>query len=125
MKTGEAEKRKSLEEVFSSFFQLEVIQLGDFKRNEVIRDLMLLLLQRVGSRMDIQKIAKEVGISQPTLIQYISFLENTYFIKTIKPLSKGRDSEIRKMPKVYCCDTGLANHFAGLDMGPLFENSVF
>mgnify|MGYP001576398126 FL=1 len=29
------------------------------------------------------------------------------------------------MPKVYVCDTGLANHFARLAAGHIFENSVF
>ena len=125
LKTGIAEKKRAIEDIFSSFFQLEVIQLGDFRKNEVIRDLMLLLMQRVGSRLDIQKLSRELGISRITLNQYISFLENTYFIKTIKPFSKGKDSELRKSPKVYICDTGLANQFAKLDDGRLFENSVF
>jgi predicted AAA+ superfamily ATPase len=59
------------------------------------------------------------------LQDYIAFLEGTYFIKTIRPYSSGRNSEIRKMPKVYTSDTGFANHFARLDYGALFENSVF
>jgi hypothetical protein len=59
------------------------------------------------------------------LNEYIAFLESTYFIKTIRPFSRGRSAEIRKTPKVYICDTGLANHFARLDTGALFENSVF
>lgn len=125
LKTGVAEKKKAIEEIFSSFFLLEVLQLGDFRKNEVIRDLMLLLMQRVGSRLDVQKISRELGISRPTLNQYIAFLENTYFIKTIKPFSQGKDSELRKSPKVYVCDTGLANQFAKLDDGRLFENSIF
>jgi len=29
------------------------------------------------------------------------------------------------MPKVYVCDTGLVNHFARLDEGHIFENSIF
>lgn len=119
------EKKKGLEDIFTSFFQLEVIQLGDFRKNEVIRDLMLLLMQRLGSRLDIQKISKELGVSRSTLQDYIAFLEGTYFIKTIRPFGLGRNSEIRKMPKVYICDTGMANHFARLDLGALFENSVF
>ncbi|MFB0517858.1 MAG: ATP-binding protein [Acidobacteriota bacterium] len=125
LKTNVQEKKKALEEIFSSFFQMEILQLGDFRRNEAIRDLMLLLMQRLGSKLDIQKISRELGISRPTLGEYISFLEGTYFIKTIRPFSKGRNSEIRKMPKVYLCDTGIANHFANLDMGSLSENSVF
>lgn len=125
LKTNTQEKKKALEEIFTSFFQLEVTQLGDFRKNQAIRDLMLLLMQRIGTTLDIQKISKELGISRPTLTEYISFLENTYFIKTIKPFSKNRDTEIRKMPKVYLCDSGLANNFARLDIGILFENSVF
>lgn len=125
LKSSVEEKKKALEEIFSSFFQLEILQLGDFRRNEVIRDLMLLLMQRVGSKLDIQKISKELGVSRPTLNGYISFLEGTYFIKTIRPFSHGRSSEIRKMPKVYLCDTGLANHLAKSDMGSIFENSIF
>ena len=118
-------KAKALEDIFTSFFQLEVLQLGDFRRNEVIRDLMLLLMQNTGSKTDIQKLSSDLKISRPTIYDYIAFLEGTYFIKTIRPFSKGRSTEVRKTPKVYLCDTGLANHFARLDAGHIFENSVF
>jgi predicted AAA+ superfamily ATPase len=118
-------KAKALEDIFTSFFQLEVLQFGDFRRNEVIRDLMLMLMQNTGSKTDIQKISRDMKISRPTLYDYIAFLEGTYFIKTIRPFSKGRSTEIRKMPKVYVCDTGLANHFTRLAAGHIFENSVF
>jgi hypothetical protein len=118
-------KRRSLEDIFTSYFQLEVLRIGDFKRNNKIRDLILLLMQRVGSKLDIQKLSRELSISRPTLYQYISFLEDTYLIKTIKPFSKGKDIEVRKMPKVYICDCGLVNNFAKLDEGALFENNIF
>ena len=125
LKDSAGEKKKALEDIFTSFFQLEVLQLGDFRRNEVIRDLMLLLMQSTGSKIDIQRISMDLKISRPTLYDYLAFLEGTYFIKTVRPYSKGRSTEVRKMPKVYVCDTGLANHFAKLDEGHLFENSVF
>lgn len=125
LKNNVDEKKMALDEIFSSFFQMEILQLGDFRRNEVIRDLMLLLMQRLGSKLDILKLSKELGVSRSTLMEYISFLESTYFIKLIKPLSRGRDTEIRKRPKVYICDTGLANKLAKLDIGALFENSIF
>lgn len=125
LKSTAKEKAKAIEDIFTSFFQLEVIQLGDFRRNEVIRDLMLLLLQSTGSKIDIQKISRDLKISRPSLYDYIAFLEGTYFIKAIRPFSRGRSTEVRKMPKVYVCDTGLANHFARLSAGHMFENSVF
>ncbi|MEW6102681.1 MAG: ATP-binding protein [bacterium] len=125
LKTNPFEKKKMLEEIFTSFYQLEVRQIGDFRKNEIIRDLILLLMQRVGFKLDIQRLSKELRISRLTLNEYISFLEGTYFIKRVRPFSQGKDTEIRKMPKVYLCDSGLCNHFARLDMGVIFENSVF
>jgi predicted AAA+ superfamily ATPase len=125
LKSGAAERKKALEDIFSSFFLLEVLQLGDFRRNDLIRDLMLLLMERMGTRLDVQKISRELGVSRPALMDYLAFLEGTYFIQTIKPFSKGRDTEIRKAPKVYVCDCGLAYNLARPTMGALFENAVF
>lgn len=123
-KTGD-EKKKSLENIFSSFFQLEILRMGDFKKNKVVRDLMMILMKRIGSKMDIQKLSQELAVSRPTIYEYLAFLEGTYFIHFVKPFSKSRDVEIRKTPKVYLCDSGLANYFAKLQEGALFENNVF
>ncbi len=125
LKSNADEKKRALEEIFTSFFQMEVVHLGDFRKNDVIRDLILLLMQRVGTKLDVQKLSNELGVSRTTLNEHLSFLESTYFIKRVRPFSKGRDYEIRKAPKVYLCDSGLANHFAKLSPGTIFENSVF
>jgi len=125
LKKGIEEKKKSLEDVFSSFFQLEVLGLGDFKKNKIVRDLMMILMERIGSKVDIQKLSRDLGISRPTVYEYLAFLEGTYFLNLVRPFSKSKDIEIRKMPKVYLCDSGLANHFAKLSEGILFENNIF
>jgi len=59
------------------------------------------------------------------LYEYLAFLEGTFFIKLIRPYTRSRNSEIRKSPKVYLCDTGLANRLANLDEGRIFETSIF
>ena len=125
LKKSIEEKKKSLEDIFTSFFQLEVLRLGDFRKNKAIRDLIMVLMERIGSKLVIQKISQELGISRPTIYEYLSFLESTYFLFLVRPFSKKRDVEIRKAPKVYLCDSGLANHFAKLNEGTVFENNVF
>lgn len=124
-KESAQEKKLALGDIFSSYFQLEVMQLGDFRRTNIVRDLIMLMMNRIGSRMDVQKISRELGVSRITIYNYISFLENTYFIKLIRPFSRSRDTEIRSAPKVYLCDSGLANHFAKVSEGALFENIIF
>ncbi len=125
LKESIQEKKTMLDEIFSSYFQLEVVQLGDFRKANVIRDLMLLLLERTGSKLDIQKLSRELQVSRETVNNYIAFLANTYFIFLVRPFSRNRDSEIRSTPKFYLCDTGLINQFARVSEGALFENAVF
>jgi predicted AAA+ superfamily ATPase len=125
LKTNAPEKTMALDDIFTSYFQWEVLQFGDFRKNAMIRDLIVLLAQRIGSKLDIQKVSKELGITRPTLYEYLAFLEGTFFIKLIRPYASGKNSEIRKSPKVYLCDTGLANRLANLDEGRVFENSIY
>lgn len=119
------EKKMALEDIFSSYFQLEVVQLGDFRKTNIVRDLIILLMNRIGSKVDIQKLSRELGVSRITISNYLSFLENTYFITLIRPFSRSRDTEIRSAPKVYFCDSGLINQFAKVSEGALFENMIF
>lgn len=119
-----AEKKAALEEIFSSYFQLEVLQLSDFRKTKVVRDLLLLLMQRVGSKLDIQKLASELGVARSTVAEYIYFFEQTYFVHLVYPYSRNRDTEIRATPKFYVCDSGLARHFSTIDEGRLFEQNI-
>lgn len=119
------EKKKALDDVFTSYFQNEVEKLSDFRRVTVVRDLILLLMQRVGSKVSSAKLSRELGVSQATITSYVSFLEQTYFLSLVRPFSHNREVEIRKTPKVYFCDTGLLNQFARLDLGKLLENAVY
>lgn len=124
-KSSLEEKRMMLEDIFSSYFQLEIVQLGDFQKTNVVRDLLLLLLERIGSKLDVQKLSRELSVARQTITRYLDFLEDTYFIHRIRPMSHSRDAELRSIQKFYACDTGLAAHFSKASDGALFENAVF
>ncbi|MFH0998138.1 MAG: ATP-binding protein [Pseudomonadota bacterium] len=125
LKESVREKEMMLDDIFTSYYQMEVVQLGDFRRTNAIRDLILLLMERSGSRLNVQKLAKELGVVRETVNNYLSFLEGTYFISLIRPYSTNRDTEIRSQQKVYVCDTGLMNRFVRVASGSLFENAAF
>lgn len=119
------EKKLKLNDIFKSYFEKDVKYLADFKQINVFRDLILLLMQRVGAKMEISKISSELGVSRETVYSYLSFLEGTYFISLISPFSKNVDREVSGTKKVYICDSGLLNIFARVSEGSLFENAVF
>lgn len=119
------EKKEVLEDIFTSYFEKEVLQLSDFRKNSIVRDLILLLFQRIGSRIEYQKLSKELGVSRITIKEYCSFLEHTYLFTLVRPFTSNRDTEIRGTQKIYCIDSGLINHFGKIDEGTLFEQAIF
>jgi len=118
-------KRQILEDIFKSYFEKDIKSLADFKELGKLRDLILLLSQRVGSKFEISKIASEIGISRQTVYSYLTFLEKTYFIFFLTPFSRNIDNEVRGAKKVYFCDCGLLNYLSRVSEGTLFENAVF
>lgn len=124
-KTSQVEKLAALEDIFTSYYQLEVLQWSDFRKTHKIRDLLMLLLARTGAKLEISKLSSLLGLARETVSDYLAFLQGTYFIHLVPPFSTNRDVEIRKASKVYICDPGLARHFAQVDEGALFENAVY
>jgi len=118
-------KEKKLSEIFSSYYEKDIVNFSDYRKSKIIRDLMLLLLARTGSKVKLTKLSSELGITRITLAEYLSFLEATYFIKQIRPFSRNIDTEIRQTPKIYVCDSGLANILGRASFGHVFETAIF
>jgi predicted AAA+ superfamily ATPase len=118
-------KKQVLEDIFKSYFEKDVKTLADFHQLGKLRDLILLLTGRAGSKMEISKAASELGLSRETVYSYLSFLEKTYFIYAVSPFSGGIDGEVRGAKKTYFCDTGLLNYLGRIPDGAILENAVF
>jgi uncharacterized protein len=118
-------KRQWLEDIFKSYFEIDVRTLADFKDINIFRDLIFLLLKRTGTKLEIDKISSELGVSRPTVYSYISFLQGTYFVYLISPFTKNIDREVSGTKKIYICDNGIVNYFSKIDWGSLLENTVF
>lgn len=118
------DKTAYLKDILNSHIELDVKLLGDVSSSDVLYKLILLLANRVGSKMDYSKIANLLGINRLKVKEYILLLEYTYLIKTIKPFTKGIDKEITKQPKIYFADTGLLQICGQTSSGAIFENVI-
>lgn len=122
---GEEEKQAALDDVFTSYFEKDVRSLAGFADMAKFRDFILLLMERSGSKINVARIASELGVARPTVYSYLSFLEATYFVSLVPPVSNNRDREVSGARKVYLCDTGILNRFARVSAGAVLENAVF
>jgi len=119
------QKQLYIKDIFTSYFEIDVRGMADFKNISRFRDLLLLLLQRVGSKLDISRLSSELGVSRPTIYSFLSFLESTYFISLISPYSRNVDKEITGTKKVYICDNGMLTQFSKVSDGARLENAIF
>jgi len=118
-------KKLIITDIFKSYFEKDVKTLSDFKDLGKLRDTILLLAGRIGSKIEVSKIAVEIGVSRETIYSYLYFLERTYFIFLVSPFAKNINGEVRGAKKIYFCDTGLLNQISKVSEGILFENAVF
>jgi predicted AAA+ superfamily ATPase len=92
------------------------------------------LAGRVGQLVNNSTLATEVGVSSTTIGSWLSVLEASHVIYTLKPWFKNRNSQVVKTPKIYFCDTGLVSYLLGIEtpeqmirdplLGNIFENFV-
>jgi len=122
---SEAQKRDLLSDIMSSYVNIDIHSLADFSDERNLYALAKLLAGRVGGRIEYSNLSRLIGLSRPTVTNYVRFFEKTYLINTIAVYTKSVDREIVKSRKLYFCDTGLANTLAELSSGSQFENTLF
>ncbi len=118
-------KKRILSDIFTSYFEKEVYRLADFKKKDHFKSLLLLLMERCGSKLDISKLSSLVGVSRDTVYNYLHFLQGSYFVSLISPFSGNRDRQISGARKVYFCDNGLLTVFSRVSHGQMLENAVY
>lgn len=106
-------------------------QIGDLSQFEKFLRLCAI---RTGQFLHLSELAKEIGVSVPTIRRWISILERSYQIYLLYPYYRSLGKRLVKAPKMYFSDTGLASYLLGLhnretlfnspNFGSLFETFI-
>jgi len=120
-----ARKRALLTEIFTSYYERDVKTLADFRDLAKLRDCVLLLVDRVGSKVDVVKLAASLSLSRETVYHYLEFLQDSYLVSLLPKHTASIDRSVAGGKKVYLCDTGLVSVLGHPSSGQLFESAVF
>ncbi len=112
----------------------------DVRAVAAIRDLgafrrfLGLLATRCGQTVNRSELAAPLGVSVPTISEWLAILELTAQIVLVPPFFENFGKRLVKSPKLYFADTGLLCHLLAIEseamlerspfLGPLFENFV-
>lgn len=117
-------KKLLLKDIFESYLNLDIRFLADFNKTDDLYKLIKLLSSRVGSKVDYSKISGITGLNRHKVKEYLLFLENTFFIKLVKPFVTNPDREIALQTKLYFADSGLLSILGQVSSGAFFENTL-
>lgn len=79
---------------------------------------------RTGEMLNYANIANEIGVSEPTIKNWISILERTGIVYLLQPYSASALSRAIKTPKIYFRDTGLACYLTRWLTADALKNSA-
>ncbi|CAM4030692.1 ATP-binding protein [Flavobacterium branchiophilum] len=117
-----------------TYIERDISELVNVRDIRSFRTFLSLCASRAGQLLNLNAMANECGISQPTAKSWISVLESSYIIFLLQPYYKNFDKRVIKSPKLFFYDTGLLCHLLKVKnpdqiklnsyRGNLFENMV-
>jgi predicted AAA+ superfamily ATPase len=117
-------KTMVLKNIFASFFEKDIRILSDYSDIRELRDMILLLVPRVGSMLDVTRLSSELSIDRVKIYRFLEFLQGTFFIRLLPRFTGSIDRAVAGGKKVYFTDTGLLNVIGKVNEAQAFENAV-
>jgi len=107
------EKRQVIDEIYQSFVSRDIAALLKVVKLDAFTKLLNLLSAQSGSIVNHSELANTLGLSLPTVTNYLWYAEKTFVIQKLLPFFKNRRKEITKAPVYYFTDPGLRNYING------------
>ncbi|RPA66729.1 ATP-binding protein [Cyclobacteriaceae bacterium YHN15] len=117
-----------------TYINRDISELVAIRDLRIFQNFLALCATRAGQLLNLNALANECGISQPTAKTWLSALEQSFIIFQLYPYHKNFNKRVVKTPKLYFYDTGLLCHLLKISKtesllthpikGALFENMM-
>lgn len=101
------------EDFISTFLERDLMQWRNFTP-VTMRRLWRMLAHVNGQTADYTTLAGSLGVSAPTIKNYIDLLESTFMVEIVPPYISNLKKRLVKSPKIYVADSGITATLLGL-----------
>jgi hypothetical protein len=108
-----------------TYLERDVRAVTAVKDLATFRRFLALVASRHGQVLNKTDLAAPLGVSVPTITQWLGVLETTAQIFVVPPFYENFGKRLIKSPKVYLADSGLACHLLGIDTTTELAKSPF
>jgi len=108
-----------------SYLERDVRAVTNVRDISTFRRFVALVASLTGQMLNKTALAAPLGVSVPTISEWLSVLEVTGQILLVPPYFKNFGKRLVKTPKLYFVDSGLACHLLGIESARALERSPF
>lgn len=108
-----------------TYLERDVRAVTAVKDLSTFRRFLALVASRHGQVLNKTDLAAPLGVSVPTITQWLGVLETTAQVLIVPPFYENLGKRLTKSPKIYVADPGLACHLLGVDSGRELARSPF
>jgi predicted AAA+ superfamily ATPase len=118
-----------------TYLERDLRDLSQIENLVDFRKLMSVLAPRTGNTINQTEIARDIGLSQPTVYRYLKLLEISNIIRRVPAYFSSRIKRVIKSPKIFFIDPALCAYLSeyhdeetiknARELGNLFETMVF
>jgi len=98
-----------------TILERDIPQLGFSIPAETLRRFWTMLAHLNGSILNKSTLASSMGVSVPTIKNYLDILEGTFVIRRLEPFFTNTKKRLIKSPKIYIRDSGLIHCLLGIE----------
>jgi len=98
-----------------TFLERDIPQLGINIPSETLKRFWTMLAHSNGSVLNQSTLASSMGVSVPTIKNYLDILEGTFVIRRLKPFFTNTKKRLIKSPKIYIRDSGIIHCLLGIE----------
>lgn len=114
-----------LSELVDDIIYKDIAALHSIRNIAILKDFFLLLMERAGKTLSINKISNILKISPDTAKRYLELFSDSFLIFPVERYGKTNE-KLLSAKKIYAADLGIRNLFTGFrDKGSLFENYIY
>ena len=108
-----------------TYLERDVRAISSIRDLAMFRRFLSILASRVGQLLNRTDLAAPLGVSVPTISEWLSILEITSQIILVQPYYENFGKRIIKSSKIYFTDSGMLCHLLGIESEQMLFNSPF
>lgn len=107
-----------------TYLERDLAQIGLSTDPRLVERFWIMLANAQGGIWNGESFARALGITRPTVNNYLKYLEGSFMVRTLQPFHHNIKKRLVKSPKVFIRDSGLLHSLTGVDSMSALQNLV-